>query len=137
MPYTVRGAFVIGLLLPVLETYRRGMAHWRVESTTMLEDYLAGALLLVAASAALSHRVWARDLLLVAWAWLTGMMTISLVDHIEITLREGSQEPDNAIVIAPHRAPAPPAGLDAFRPPVAGHVPHLALVSKPRRQATR
>ena len=100
MRYEVRGAIAIGLLLPVLETYRRGVAHWGVEFTSMLEDYLAGALLLVAAWAALSHRVWARDVLLVAWAWITGMMTISLVDHIEVTLRQGAQEPDNAIVIA-------------------------------------
>jgi hypothetical protein len=99
MPYEVRGALVIGLLLPLLETYRRGMAHWGVEFTSMFEDYLAGGLLLVGAWAALSHRAWARDALLVAWSWFTGLMTISLVDHIEVTLRAGSQEPDNAIVI--------------------------------------
>jgi hypothetical protein len=99
MRYEVRGALVIGLLLPVLETYRRGLAHWSIEATSMLEDYLAGALLLVGAWAALSGRVWARDALLVAWSWFTGLMTISFVDQIEVTLREGSPEPDNAIVI--------------------------------------
>ena len=99
MRFEVKAALVIGLLLPVLETYRRGLAHWRVEFTTMFEDYLAGALLLLGAWAALRNRALARDMLIVAWAWVTGMMTISLVDQIEVTLREGSPEPDNAVVI--------------------------------------
>ena len=65
----------------------------------MFEDYLAGALLLVAAWAAARGKRWARDGLVVAWAWVTGMMTISLVSQLEDTLREGNPEPDNAIVI--------------------------------------
>ena len=50
MRFQVRSAIAIGLLLPVLETVRRGMGHWAIEFTTMFEDYLAGALLLVAAT---------------------------------------------------------------------------------------
>ena len=41
-----------GVLLPVLETIRRGFGHWAVHTTTMLEDYLAGGLLIVAGLAA-------------------------------------------------------------------------------------
>jgi hypothetical protein len=99
MRFEVKAAVAIGVLLPTLETYRRGMGHWRVEFTTMFEDYLAGALLLVAAWGALRSRVWARDGLLIAWVWVTGMMTTSLVSQIEDTVREGSPEPDNALVI--------------------------------------
>ena len=99
MRFEVRADLVIGILLPVLETYRRGFRYWRIEFTTMFEDYFAGALLLVAAWGALRTRVWARDALVMAWAWVTGMMTTSLVSQIEDTLREGSPEPDNALVI--------------------------------------
>lgn len=99
MRFAARAALVIGLLLPVLETYRRGVGYWRVEFTTMFEDYLAGALLVLAAWGAHRRRARARDGLLIAWGWVTGMMTISLVSQIEDTLREGSPEPDNALVL--------------------------------------
>ena len=99
MRFEVSAALAIGILLPMLETYRRGIQYWRVEFTTMFEDYLAGALLLVAAWGALRQRVWSRDALVIAWAWVTGMMTTSLVSQIEDTIREGSPEPDNALVI--------------------------------------
>ena len=48
MRFEVAAAFTVGLLLPVLETIRRGLGYWRVEATTMLEDYLGGALLVLA-----------------------------------------------------------------------------------------
>ena len=99
MRFEVRAALAIGILLPVLETYRRGFGYWRVEFTTMFEDYLAGALLLIAAWGALRARAWARDGLVIAWAWVTGMMTTSLIGQIEDTVREGSPEPDNELVI--------------------------------------
>lgn len=47
MRFEVIAAFTIGVLLPVPETYRRGVGYWGVEFTTMFEDYVAGALLLV------------------------------------------------------------------------------------------
>ncbi len=100
MRFEIRAALAIGALLPVLETYRRGIGHWRVEFTTMFEDYLAGALLLVAAWGALRRHPRAREGLVIAWTWVTGMMTTSLVSQIEDTVREGSPEPDNALVIA-------------------------------------
>jgi hypothetical protein len=49
MRFEVIAAFVIGVLLPVLETCRRGIGYWRVDFTTMFEDYVAGALLLIGA----------------------------------------------------------------------------------------
>lgn len=99
MRFAVKTASIIGLLLPLLETYRRGFGHWRIEFTTMLEDYVAGGLLLVAAWAGFRRQTWARDALVVAWAWVTGMMTISVVSQVEDTLRTGSPEPDNAVVV--------------------------------------
>jgi hypothetical protein len=42
MRFEVRAAIVLGML-PALETFRRGCGYWRVEFTTMFEDYFAGA----------------------------------------------------------------------------------------------
>jgi hypothetical protein len=87
MRFAVNAAFAIGMLLPVLETYRRGFGMWRVEFTTMFEDYLAGALLLAGAWAVRRGRAFGPLLLLVAWTWVTGMMTTSFVDQVEVTMR--------------------------------------------------
>ena len=54
-------------LLPVLETYRRGFGHWRVEFSSMFEDYLAGALLLAGAWAAYRRHVSQGPILLAGW----------------------------------------------------------------------
>ena len=62
----VRGALVIGLLLPLLETYRRGLAHWGVEFTSMFEDYLAGGLLLVGSDLDITIPVGCRHVRVVA-----------------------------------------------------------------------
>jgi hypothetical protein len=99
MQFEGRAALVLGILLPVLETYRRGFAHWQVEFTTMFEDYLAGALLLAAAWAAYRRSAAATALLLVAWAWLTAMMTTSFVDQVEVTIRGVDLEPMNTDVL--------------------------------------
>ena len=40
--FEVITAFTIGILLPILETYRRGVGYWGVEFTTMFEDYVDG-----------------------------------------------------------------------------------------------
>src|SRR5688500_19016436 len=87
MRYEAKAALVIGVLLPLLETYRRGLGHWRVEFTTMFEDYLAGALLLAAAWAAYRRHRLQLPLLLTAWSWFTGMVTVSFIDQVEVTLR--------------------------------------------------
>ena len=99
MRFEANAAVVVGILLPVLETYRRGLAHWGVEFTTMFEDYLAGALLLAGAIAAYRRRSSANALLLTAWAWVAGMMTISFVDQVEVTGRGVNLEPFNTDVL--------------------------------------
>ena len=97
--FEAKAALVVGILLPVLETYRRGLTHWRVEFTTMFEDYLAGVLLLTGAIAAYRAMAASRAMLLVAWAWTSSMMTISFVDQVEVTLRGVDLEPMNADIL--------------------------------------
>jgi len=99
MRFEEKSAVAMGLLLPVLETYRRGLGEWRVGFTTMFEDYLAGGLLLAGAWAASRQRSLGPRLLLVAWAWVTGMMTISFIDQVEVTIRGVDLEPRNTDVL--------------------------------------
>ena len=99
MRFEVSAAFCIGVLLPVLETVRRGFGHWSVEATTMLEDYLAGAFLIVAGLAAAREATFARPLLLAVWAGVSAMMSISLVSQIEETVRAIDLEPNNSLVL--------------------------------------
>ena len=99
MRFEVAAAFVMGLLLPLLETIRRGVGHWAVEATTMLEDYLAGVVLLSAGWAAVRGSRFSDRLLLVAWSGVATMMTISLIGQVEETLRGADLEPYNSVVI--------------------------------------
>ena len=71
MRFETVAALAIGVLLPVLETYRRGLGHWAVEFSSMFEDYLAGALLLSAGWASLRRHASECAMLLLAWAWVT------------------------------------------------------------------
>jgi hypothetical protein len=99
MRFEAKAALAIGILLPVLETYRRGLGHWGVEFTSMFEDYLAGALLLAGAWAAYRRHVSQGPILLAGWAWVTGMMTISFADQVEVTIRGVDLEPMNTDVL--------------------------------------
>jgi hypothetical protein len=97
--FEVIAAFVLGVLLPVLETLRRGFEHWAIESTTMLEDYLAGAALLAAGWAAARGAKFADPLLLAVWSGVGTMMTLSFIGQIEETLRAVELEPHNSAVL--------------------------------------
>jgi uncharacterized membrane protein YdcZ (DUF606 family) len=99
MRFESAAALAIGVLLPALETYRRGLGHWGVEFTSMFEDYLAGALLLAAAWASFRRHRSEFAMLLLAWAWVTGMMTVSFVDQVEVTVRGVDLEPMNTDVL--------------------------------------
>ena len=99
MRFEAKAAVVVGILLPVLETCRRGIGYWHIEFTTMFEDYLASLLLLAGAWAARKRHPSQFALLLTAWAWVTGMMTISFVDQVETTIRGTDVEPRNADVL--------------------------------------
>jgi len=99
MRFEVIAAFAIGVLLPVLETARRGISHWTVNFTTMFEDYLAGALLLVGGWAAYRSKSWSAAFLVLAWAYFSGLMTSSFVGQLEETLRQTASEPGNLMVL--------------------------------------
>jgi hypothetical protein len=85
--FEVVAALAIGILLPVLETCRRGISHWSVEFTTMFEDYVAGAVLLIGGWSAFRGRPWGALFLVAAWGAIAGMMSNSLIDQVEHSSR--------------------------------------------------
>ena len=97
--FEVITAFTIGILLPVLETCRRGVGYWGVEFTTMFEDYVAGALLLIGGWAAHRARPWGATFLVLAWAYVAGLMGSSFWSQLEETLRQTASEPHNLLVV--------------------------------------
>ncbi len=99
MRFEVLAAFAVGALLPILETARRGLAYWTVNVSTMLEDYVAGGLLLAGAFAATRSKAYALPLLLAGWGYVTGMMGSSLWYQVEDTVRGVTREPRNAVVL--------------------------------------
>lgn len=100
MRFEVIAALVIGILLPLLETGRRGISYWSVDFTTMFEDYVGGALLLIGGWAAYRSRRWGILFLVLAWAYVTGMMGGSFWSQLEETLRDTSTEPHNLLVVS-------------------------------------
>ena len=99
MRFEIIAAFAIGALLPVLETARRGIGHWAVNFTTMFEDYLGGALLLIGAWAAYRAKSWGAMFLALAWGSISGLMTGSFIAQLEATLRQTATEPHNMVVV--------------------------------------
>jgi hypothetical protein len=99
MRFEVIAAFIIGILLPLLETGRRGIGFWAVDFTTMFEDYVAGALLLIGGWAAYRARSWGALFLLLAWAYVTGLMSSSFWYQLEETIRQTASEPNNLLVV--------------------------------------
>lgn len=99
MRFEIIAAFAIGALLPVLETARRGIGHWAVNFTTMFEDYLGGALLLIGAWAAYRAKWWGALFLTLAWGSISGLMTSSFIAQLEATLRQTATEPHNLLVV--------------------------------------
>lgn len=99
MRFEVIAAFVVGAMLPVLETCRRGIGYWSVDFTTMFEDYVAGALLLIGGWAAYRGRSWGSVFLLLAWAYFTGLMSSSFWSQLEETLRQTASEPNSSVVL--------------------------------------
>lgn len=92
-------AVLLGLLLPILETVRRGWDHWSVNFTTMFEDYAAGVALLGAAFGAWRGTRWASTWMIVVWSGVSFMLVISTVSQVERNWR-GDLEPHGAVVLA-------------------------------------
>jgi hypothetical protein len=99
MRFEIIAAFAIGALLPLLETARRGIGHWAVNFTTMFEDYIGGALLLIGAWAAYRAKSWGATFLVLAWGSISGLMTSSFISQLKETLRQTADEPHNSVVV--------------------------------------
>jgi hypothetical protein len=97
--FEIISALVVGALLPILETTRRGIAYWTVNITTMFEDYIAGGLLLIAAFLAIRGKPSAPLFLVAAWSYVTGMMSSSFWYQLESTIRGVDLEPRNSAVL--------------------------------------
>ena len=97
--FEVIAASAVGILLPLLETCRRGISYWSVDFTTMFEDYVAGALLLIGGWASYRARPWGALFLVLAWAYVAGLMGSSFWSQLEETLRHTASEPDNLLVV--------------------------------------
>jgi hypothetical protein len=99
MRYGAKAAVIMGILLPALETYRRGIGTWRLNFTTMFEDYWAGVVLLACALAVARRRPTAPLLLLAVWGAVTGMIFIATVGQVEATLRATNLEARNTQIL--------------------------------------
>ena len=81
MTYIMAFVFLAG------ETSRRGFGYFSINATTMVEDYLCGALLLSAALFWFKKHKIAPKLMAVAWAYGTGGMFVPFFAHLEAWLR--------------------------------------------------
>lgn len=90
-PLTVVMAFVF----LVGETARRGFSYFAVNATTMIEDYLAGAMLLWAAWTWFKGYGTRTANMAVAWAFATGGMFVPFSAHFEAWLRNATFRPDH------------------------------------------
>lgn len=100
MRLNIWAAIVLGILLPGLETLRRGIGYWSVNFTTMFEDYLAGAALLVAAGGVLRRARWAPMTLVIVWSGIMFMMLISTVSQVERHFWGTDQETKSGLILA-------------------------------------
>ena len=85
VPYYM--AYVMAFVFIVGETSRRGLGYFSVNATTMIEDYLGGALFLFAALCWYKKSTIAPKLMAVAWAYATGGMFVPFFAHLEAWVR--------------------------------------------------
>ena len=88
-------AWVMAFVFIAGETLRRGLSYLSVNATTMVEDYICGALLLSAAVLWNQKRPLAPKLMAVAWAYATGGMFVPFFAHLEAFLRDTTFRPDH------------------------------------------
>lgn len=71
LTYAMAAVFILG------ETLGRGLSYFSINATTMVEDYICGALLLSAALIWRSGNTLAPRFMATAWAYGTGGMFVS------------------------------------------------------------
>lgn len=98
--FAVIAAALLGVLFPLLETLRRGFSAWLTTPVTLLEDYVAGALLLWAAVFLAQRRPSGWVVMLVAAAYATGMMSSSFWKQLEAQLTGETWEDSQGVVVA-------------------------------------
>lgn len=85
VPYYM--AYVMAFVFLAGETARRGIGYFAVNATTMVEDYLCGAFLVLAALLWLRKHAIAPKMMAAAWAYATGGMFVPFFAHLEAWLR--------------------------------------------------
>ena len=79
--------YIMAFMFLVGETVRRGIDYFAVNATTMFENYLCAALLLLAAGLSFKKHPMAPNFMLVASAYATGGMMVPFFAHLEAWLR--------------------------------------------------
>ena len=97
--FAVIAAAVLGVLFPLLETLRRGFSAWLTTPVTLLEDYVAGGLLLWAAVVLAQRRPSGWMVMLAAAAYTTGMMSSSFWKQLEAQLTGETWEANQGLII--------------------------------------
>jgi hypothetical protein len=87
--------YIMAFVFLAGETARRGIGYFSVNATTMIEDYLCGALLLSAAWIWFNRYDMAPKIMAVAWAYATGGMFVPFAAHLEAWLRGETFRPDH------------------------------------------
>lgn len=87
--------FVIAFVFLAGETARRGISYFSINATTMLEDYVGGIILLLAALAWAQSVKSAHLIMATAWAYVAGGMFVPFFAHFEAWLREETFRSDH------------------------------------------
>ena len=87
--------FLIAFVYLAGETARRGISYFSVNATTMLEDYVGGMVLLLAAILWVRKYKHAQITMTAAWAYAAGGMFVPFFAHLEAWIREETFRADH------------------------------------------
>lgn len=87
--------FIIAFVFLAGETARRGISYFSINATTMLEDYVAGLALLLAAILWIRNYRHAKITMMAVWAYVTGGMFVPFFAHFEAWIREETFRSDH------------------------------------------
>lgn len=87
--------YIIAFIFIAGETARRGVSYFSINATTMLEDYVAGLVLLLAAFAWNKKLAGGGIIMVAAWAYVAGGMFVPFFAHFEAWLRQETFRSDH------------------------------------------